>query len=71
MDNYDLARWIEANLNYDQLILEYYNGGNTGWVHAAYSSAHKNQELTINNQGTFSGLKKIPRLRVAQVSATQ
>ncbi len=58
MDNYDLARWIEANLNYDQLILEYYNGGNTGWLHVAYSTAHKNQELTINNQGTFSGLKK-------------
>ena len=52
IDNYDLAKWIEANLNYDQLILEYYEGGNTGWVHVGYSSRHLNQELMINAKGT-------------------
>ncbi|NES80891.1 MAG: DUF882 domain-containing protein [Moorea sp. SIO2B7] len=58
IDNYDLAYWIWKNLNYDQLILEFYTGGNSGWVHCGYSTRHKNEELTINNQGTFPGLKK-------------
>lgn len=58
IDNYSLAKWIQNNLNYDQLILEFYTGGNSGWVHVGYSPAHKNQELTINQWGTFQGLKK-------------
>lgn len=58
IDNYNLAKWIENSLNYDQLILEFYTGGNTGWVHVGYSTRHLNQELTINRHGTFQGLKK-------------
>ena len=58
IDNYTLAKWIEANLNYDQLILEFYTGGNSGWIHVGYSPRHTNQELTINKYGTFNGLKK-------------
>jgi zinc D-Ala-D-Ala carboxypeptidase len=56
MKNWDLAQWIHSNLNYDQLILEYYTGGFSGWVHVGYSVRHKNQELTINKRGTFNGL---------------
>ena len=35
--NYDLARWIEVNLDYDKLILECYRPGvpNSGWVHVS------------------------------------
>lgn len=58
LDNYDVAQWIYQNLNYDQLILEFYTGGNSGWIHVGYSPRHLNQELTINNFGTFQGLKK-------------
>lgn len=58
IDNYTLATWIEKNLNYDQLILEFYFGGNTGWIHVGYTERHKNQELTINKYGVFNGLKK-------------
>lgn len=58
IDNYTLAEWIHRNLNYDQLILEFYEGGNSGWIHVGYSTRHLNQELTINRFGTFSGLKK-------------
>lgn len=35
-DNYDLACWIRDNLEFDQLILEYYNGGSTGWCHVSF-----------------------------------
>lgn len=58
IDNYTLAKWIEQYLNYDQLILEFYTGGNSGWIHVGYSPRHLNQELTINRFGTFQGLKK-------------
>lgn len=58
IDNFSLAKWIEANLNYDQLILEFYTGGNTGWIHVGYSTRHLNQELTINRFGIFHGLRK-------------
>ncbi len=37
VDNLELARWIQANCDFDQLILEHYTSGNpsSGWVHAS------------------------------------
>jgi len=37
--NPDLAKWIANNLEFDQLILEFYDGVNTnsGWVHCSYN----------------------------------
>lgn len=58
IDNWTLAQWIHRELNYDQLILEFYTGGNSGWIHVGYSPKHLNQELTINKWGSFNGLKK-------------
>jgi hypothetical protein len=56
--NYDVALWIRDNLNFDQLILEYYVGGNTGWIHCSYSGRKKNQLLTFNGKQYFTGLIK-------------
>jgi len=38
---YDVAKWIEENLDFDQLILEFYTPGipDSGWVHVSYKSA--------------------------------
>jgi len=38
VDNAELADWIKNNLDYDQLILEYYTPGepNSGWIHCSY-----------------------------------
>jgi zinc D-Ala-D-Ala carboxypeptidase len=47
--NPELAGWIEANLKYTQLILEFYTQGepNSGWVHCSYSPSNlKSQSLT-------------------------
>ena len=48
--NPDLAEWIEENLDYDQLILEFYKQGvpDSGWVHVSYKSpeTNRNQSLT-------------------------
>ena len=58
--NYDVAKWIEENLDFDQLILEFYNGKDprSGWVHVSYKNKDDNRKqcLTINKQGTFQGL---------------
>jgi len=37
---YDVAKWIEDNLDFDQLILEFYTPGvpDSGWVHVSYKS---------------------------------
>ena len=57
VDNYDLALWIDTNLSYDQLILEYYSGGNSGWIHCSYVPNGRKQKLTIDNyHGTRIGL---------------
>ena len=58
--NHDLAMWVKDNLDYDQLILEFYYPGEptSGWVHVSYVSPEQNRKelLTINKNGTFSGL---------------
>ena len=38
-DNAELADWIYKNLNFDQLILEFYTPGepNSGWIHCSYT----------------------------------
>ncbi len=47
--NADLAQWIMDNLDYTQLILEFYTPGipDSGWVHVSYDPENlKKQELT-------------------------
>ena len=48
LPNPELAQWIMDNLDYTQLILEFYTQGqpNSGWVHVSYDPNNlKNQEL--------------------------
>lgn len=61
VSNYDLAKWIEANLAFDQLILEYYDSGhpNSGWVHCSFKThGNRGQAITINHNGVKVGLIK-------------
>jgi zinc D-Ala-D-Ala carboxypeptidase len=59
VDNYKLAKWIEENLPFDQLILECYTGGNSGWVHCSYVENGRGEALTYNKQnGYVHGLKE-------------
>lgn len=48
LSNYEVAKWMKQNLNYDQLILEFYTPGvpNSGWIHVSYGPRMRNQELT-------------------------
>ena len=55
--NLELSDWIHHNLNYDQLILEFYNekeGPHSGWVHVSFdktNNKHEYKEAYKNEQG--------------------
>ena len=51
--NHEVAEWIESNLEYDQLILEFYTQGipDSGWVHVSYiPEGNRKQSLTAVKQ---------------------
>lgn len=57
--NADLGAWIESNLEYDQLILEFYTPGSptSGWVHCSITGHdYRHVALTINRDGVGEGL---------------
>tara|TARA_R110002012_G_scaffold84752_1_gene211751 strand:+ start:282 stop:752 length:471 start_codon:yes stop_codon:yes gene_type:complete len=58
--NIYLAQWIADNLNYDQLILEFWDEEkpNKGWVHCSYKNSYENryQILTVSKTGAVFGL---------------
>lgn len=57
VSNYDLAKWIEENLPFDQLILECFQGGNSGWIHCSYIPDGRKETLTYNrSEGYRKGL---------------
>lgn len=47
---YDVAVWINENLPYDQLILEY--GGNNPWIHSSFNRDGNRSPLASNKFGT-------------------
>ena len=47
VSNKELADWIDENLDYDQLILEYWKGEdepNSGWVHCSYTNGDNRKQ---------------------------
>lgn len=51
--NYDLAKWIVDNLEFRQVILEFYTPGvpDSGWVHVSFvAEDNKKQVLTATKQ---------------------
>jgi zinc D-Ala-D-Ala carboxypeptidase len=41
----------KSGIKYDQLILEFWNGGNTGWVHISFAHNPRRQNLIIDKRG--------------------
>ena len=58
VSNYELAKYIEKNLNFDQLILECWDGvdPNSGWVHVSYVGKNVNRKdvLTYNKEAGYT-----------------
>ena len=46
ISNKELADWIHFNVNYDQLILEYWKESdpNSGWVHCSFSKGNNRKQ---------------------------
>ena len=55
LSNQELANWIRENLDYDQLILEYWTpeSPNNGWIHCSYSLERNRKEYlrAYKNEG--------------------
>lgn len=51
--NAELARWIAENLDFDQLILEFWKDGDpaAGWVHCSYVGADSNRREVLRFDG--------------------
>ena len=59
--NPELAKWVAANCDFDQIILEFYDpkeGPNSGWVHASFSKKSNRKQTmtasTINGKTVYS-----------------
>jgi uncharacterized protein YcbK (DUF882 family) len=49
VSNLELAKWIRDNLDFDQVILEAYDGVDptSGWVHVSYRADRKNRKKCL------------------------
>ena len=54
VDNRRVAKWVEANLTFDQLILEGHRASdpNSGWIHTSYSETRARKQVLT---ATFPG----------------
>ena len=61
--NIKTAYWIQANCDFDQLILEFYNKDDPagGWVHVSYNEkgANRKQVLTYDGKSYETGLPEM------------
>ena len=50
--NYDVAVWIKDNLDFDQVISEFYVDGDptSGWIHLSYVSPEENRNRCLTAQ---------------------
>jgi hypothetical protein len=48
ISNKEVSDWVHFNLNYDQLILEYWTGEtNSGWVHCSFNPENNRKEYLV------------------------
>jgi hypothetical protein len=58
VSNLQVALWIQNNVDFDQLILEFYTGEtNSGWIHVSYKEgSNRKQVLTFDGSSYTNGL---------------
>ena len=58
VSNLQVALWIQNNVDFDQLILEFYTGEtNSGWIHVSYKDgSNRKQVLTYDGKSYKNGL---------------
>ena len=52
VDNLELAKWVRDNLEFDQLISEYYEAGkpSSGWVHVSFKASGENRMQSLTKR---------------------
>lgn len=67
VDNKELALWIRDHLDFDQLILERYNGGvDSGWVHVSFNgTSNRGDVLRFDGDSYHFGIEEeeVPMMR--------
>ena len=68
VSNQELVIWIDQNLDYDQMILEFHNVDepNSGWVHCSYRSDGENRKQILRMKKLKICLKRLGFLLVQQ-----
>ena len=58
ISNKDIAHWVMDNLDYDQLLLEFYKEGDpsSGWVHCSYVGFENRKQAKPFDGSTWSSL---------------
>jgi len=59
VDNKEVAEWIRDVLDFDQLILEFYNENDpsSGWVHCSYAEDNRGSVLRYDGTNYIEGLE--------------
>lgn len=57
VNNKEVATWIRDNLDFDQLILEFYNDDDpqSGWIHCSYSDDNRKSVLKYDGRNYTQG----------------
>lgn len=53
VSNYEVAKWVQDNLSFDQIILEFHNPEDpqSGWVHCSYKNRADNRNASLSYDG--------------------
>ncbi len=70
VDNLKVALWIADNCVFDQLILEDYVGGNTGWIHCSYRRGNNRKQTLTKPKGSSEYIPGLPSSTAAAVTET-
>ena len=54
VSNLQVALWIQNNLDFDQLILEFWTGeANSGWIHVSYKDGSNRKQVLTYSGGEY------------------
>lgn len=59
-DYKDVHKWILANCNYDQMILEMCTNGYPNWIHVSFRLGNNRKQVLIATKNTFGQTKYLP-----------
>ena len=73
ISNQELAHWIDKNLDYDQMILEFWNpeDKNSGWIHCSYKNPEENRKEFLRAYRDENGKTKYEKYSYIKYAGQQ